>query len=114
MLRDCDYDGPLAETNRAVGGTDKLRQANSAGSFAKKDQQSARPWVLAPRVAVGSAKQREIDRHLRSERLALDYVPMESLGVLVSEGATGGQNGVTDLFAVEVRLLIRNTGRCCD
>jgi hypothetical protein len=31
------YDGPLAEADRAVGGTDQLRQTNSSRSFAKED-----------------------------------------------------------------------------
>jgi hypothetical protein len=59
--------------------------------------------------AIGSAKQREIDSRLRSERVALYHALMESLGVLVSEGSTGGGNGTVDLFAVEKALFLQGS-----
>jgi hypothetical protein len=59
--------------------------------------------------AIGSAKQREIDSHLRSERVALYHALMESLGVLVSEESNGGRNGTVDLFAVEKALFLRGS-----
>jgi hypothetical protein len=59
--------------------------------------------------AIRSAKQGEIDSHLRSERVALYHALMESLGVLVSEGSTGGRNGAGDLFAVEKALFLRGS-----
>jgi hypothetical protein len=51
--------------------------------------------------AIRSAKQREIDNHLHSERAAIFQALMESLGVLVSDESTGGCNGTVNLFAVE-------------
>ena len=59
--------------------------------------------------AIRSAKQREIDSHLHSERAALCQALMESLGVLVSEGSNGGRNGTGDLFAVEKALFLRGS-----
>jgi hypothetical protein len=59
--------------------------------------------------AIRSAKQREIDSHVRSERAALLQALMDSLGVLVSEGSTGGRNGTVDLFAVEKALFLRGS-----
>ena len=56
-----------------------------------------------------SAKQREIDSRLHSERAALYHALMESLGVLVSEESTGGRNGTGDLFAVEKALFLRGS-----
>ena len=44
-----------------------------------------------------------------SERAALYQALMESLGVLVSEGCTGGRNGTVDLFAVEKALFLRGS-----
>jgi hypothetical protein len=59
--------------------------------------------------AICSAKQREIESHLRSERVALYYALRESLVVLVSEKSTGGRNGTGDLFAVEKALFLRGS-----
>ena len=59
--------------------------------------------------AIGSAKQREIDSRVHSERAALYHALMESLGVLVSEESTGGRNGTVDLFAVEKALFLRGS-----
>ena len=59
--------------------------------------------------AICSAKQSEIDSHLRSERVALCQALMELLGVLGSEGSNGGRNGTGDLFAVEKALYLRGS-----
>jgi hypothetical protein len=59
--------------------------------------------------AIGSAKQREIDSHVYSERAAIYQALTESLGVLVSEGSNGGRNGTGDLFAVEKTLFLRGS-----
>jgi len=59
--------------------------------------------------AIRSAKQREIDSHLHSERTAIFQALMESLGVLVSEGSNGGRNGTGDLFSVEKALFLRGS-----
>jgi hypothetical protein len=59
--------------------------------------------------AIGSAKQREIDSHLRSERVALYHALMESLVVPVSEKSTGGRDGTGDLIAVERALFLRGS-----
>jgi hypothetical protein len=59
--------------------------------------------------AIRSAKQREIDSHVHSQRAALYQALMESLGVLVSEGSNGGRNGTGDLFAVEKALFLRGS-----
>ena len=59
--------------------------------------------------AIRSAKQREIDSHLRSERVALYHALIESLGVLVSDESNGGRNGTVDLFAVEKALFLRGS-----
>ena len=56
-----------------------------------------------------SAKQREIDSRVHSERVALYHALMESLGVLGSEGSNGGRNGTGDLFAVEKALFLRGS-----
>ena len=59
--------------------------------------------------AIRSAKQREIDSRLHSDRAALYQALMESLVVLVSEKSTGGRNGTGDLFAVEKALFLRGS-----
>jgi hypothetical protein len=59
--------------------------------------------------AIGSAKQREIDSRVHSERAAIYQALMESLGMLVSEESTGSRNGTVDLFVVEKALFLRGS-----
>jgi hypothetical protein len=59
--------------------------------------------------AIHSAKQREIDSRLQSERAALYQELMELLTVRVSEGPIDGRNGMDDLFAVEKALFLRGS-----
>jgi hypothetical protein len=59
--------------------------------------------------AIHSAKQREIDSRVHSDRVAQYQALMESLGVLVSEESTSGRNGTVDLFALEKALFLRGS-----
>jgi hypothetical protein len=59
--------------------------------------------------AIRSAKQREIDSRLHSERAALYQALIESLALLVSENSTSSRDGTSDLFAVEKALFLRGS-----
>jgi hypothetical protein len=59
--------------------------------------------------SIGTAKKREIDSHVHSERAALYEALMASLVVLVSEASRGGRNGTGDLSAVEKALFLRGS-----
>ncbi len=56
---------------------------------------------------IRSAKQREVDRHVHSERAVLYHALMESL--LVSEGASFERNDAGDLVGVEKALFLRGS-----
>jgi hypothetical protein len=59
--------------------------------------------------AIRSAKQREIDSQVHSERAAIYQALMESLGAQVSEESTSSRNGTVDILAVEKALFLRGS-----